>query len=267
MNREKSNPTARHTFPEPLDFSIVKKSREWRGRWRLGVRLGGWPDAGHRAFDGIHCGVDIFPGRPSFHSFAGSDLELGQIGSVRKYAAQQAAQGLYISTRIYKRRIDGRNQVAPGAHAVAGDHRATAEYSFIYHDSERVIFRGQYHHIGGRVERRQLRLIDESQEAHSIGDAETRCLSLQFFFQRAIACQEQQGIRDVGLSKRLNQVQGSFPWLEFGAKQDDSCFRTCSPGGTDGVAIDFCGLRLPPIVVNNVRDQADALFGDPQGTQ
>ena len=35
MNREKSNPTASHTFPEPLDFSTVRKLRECLARRRM----------------------------------------------------------------------------------------------------------------------------------------------------------------------------------------------------------------------------------------
>jgi hypothetical protein len=74
MCREKSNPTASHPFPEPSNFSTVKKSREWpwwRGtalshriplaklkcwsderRKELAASLGSRPDASHGAF---HC--------------------------------------------------------------------------------------------------------------------------------------------------------------------------------------------------------------------
>ena len=37
MNREKSNLTKGHTFAEPLDFSTLKKSREWRGSGRPAI--------------------------------------------------------------------------------------------------------------------------------------------------------------------------------------------------------------------------------------
>jgi len=73
MNREKSNPNPSHTFPEPLDFSTLKKSREWRGGVGgagRGVRLRGRPNARHGAFDCFQRGLDIFTRRPGFHSFA-----------------------------------------------------------------------------------------------------------------------------------------------------------------------------------------------------
>src|SRR6266481_4863126 len=99
MNRGKSNLIARHTFPELLDFSTLKKWLEWRGR-RVGARLGERPDARHGASNGFHCGGDVFSRRPGFHSFAGGEAKLGQIGAVRKNATQQCAQGAHISTRI-----------------------------------------------------------------------------------------------------------------------------------------------------------------------
>jgi len=105
-------------------------------RAAVGARLGERPDARHGAFNGFHCGGDVFLRRPGFHSFARGDAKLGQIGAVRKNATQQGAQGAHISTRIYKGRIDGGDQVASGSYAVAGDHRATTQYSFVYDDSD-----------------------------------------------------------------------------------------------------------------------------------
>ena len=35
MNREKSNPVARRTFAEPLDFSTIRKLRECLARRRM----------------------------------------------------------------------------------------------------------------------------------------------------------------------------------------------------------------------------------------
>lgn len=50
---------------------------------------------------------------------------------------------------VDKGRIDRDNQVTACAYALAGDHRATTEHGFIYHDAERVVFRWKHHHIGG----------------------------------------------------------------------------------------------------------------------
>jgi hypothetical protein len=75
MNREKSNPNPSYTFPEPLDFITVKKSRESHGRLRPGPWLRGRSDARHGALDSFQCGRDIFPGRPGFHSSAGGRAE------------------------------------------------------------------------------------------------------------------------------------------------------------------------------------------------
>src|SRR5258708_14412784 len=217
MNRGKSNLIERHTFPELLDFSTVKKSREWRGR-RAARRLGERPDTRDGAFNGFHCGRDVFSRRPGSHSFAGGEAKLGQIGAVRKNATKQGIKGAHISTRIYKGRIDGGDQVTSGSYAVASDHRATTQYSFVYDDSERVVLRRQHHHIGGCIERRQLRLIDKSQKAHPVGNAKTHRLSLQFFLERAIACEQKQRIRDSSLGKRLEEVQGTCAGLKFGTK-------------------------------------------------
>src|SRR6266403_4778337 len=100
MNREKSNSTASHTFPELLDFSTLEKSREWRAGRLPGarLRLRGRPDARHSAFDSFHRGRNIFPWRPGFHALTGIGREPAEPHAVQKQPLEHGGKCINIAT-------------------------------------------------------------------------------------------------------------------------------------------------------------------------
>jgi hypothetical protein len=76
MNREKSNLTTGILLRNPRILAHLRSHGNGEGRGGRAL-LGGWPVTRYSAFDGSHCGGDIFSRGPGPHSFDGGSLELG----------------------------------------------------------------------------------------------------------------------------------------------------------------------------------------------
>ena len=136
MNREKSNPTASYTFPEPSDFSTLNEVTEMARREAAGARLRGRSAARDGASDGFHRGRDVLSWRPGLHPFTSSRSEHFQVLRVRDRATEKRGECSYVSAGIYKGRVDRADEVAASAHLVAGCGHAAAKHRLIDHEAE-----------------------------------------------------------------------------------------------------------------------------------
>jgi len=90
--------------------------------------------------------------------------------------------------------------------------------------------------------------IDEPQKMHTLSDSESCRLRFQLAALRAHSCQHQYRLFNVGVRERMQKIHWTLPWLQLRAEKGHRLLACDLPASPDGVAIDLCRFRLPPIM-------------------
>ena len=71
----------------------------------------------------------------------------------------------------------------------------------------------------------------------------------------------------MSLRESLEEMGGTLPFLQLRGKNNDACIFLNIPRRTNRGAVDFIGGGTPPLIVDNIRKQRDALWRNAQRLQ
>ena len=83
-----------------------------------------------------------------------------------------------VSTWVNELRTNGSHKITTRSNVIADSHGTTARHGLIDHNSKRIVSRRKDQKIRGGVDRRELRLIEETQESDARSYAEAGCFGL-----------------------------------------------------------------------------------------
>jgi len=109
-------------------------------------------------------------------------------------ALEDGGKRIGVTAGIDEFRANGSDQITACAHAVADNHGTAAQHGLIDHNSERIIDRRQDQEIGGGVDCRELRLIDETKKLDARSNAKSGCFGLELRTERTISSENKDSV-------------------------------------------------------------------------
>jgi hypothetical protein len=222
-------------------------------------------DTRYRGLNGFDGGGDILRGRPGLHASYDDLTQALELAFAGVAFFEKGGERFEIAAAINKFGLYRGDEVARGADAITGDDGEAAAHGFVDNDGEGFVAGGEDHNVRGSVDGGELRLIEEAEEANARGDAELGGVTGETGAKRAVAGDDEQSVGQSGFSESTQKIARTLPRLKLGAEKDYEIFGSGAPGAAHGFAIDFGGALRPPIVVDGIRRERDARFGDAEG--
>ena len=119
---------------------------------------------------------------------------------------ESRGQRVHIPAWVNDSRLAWLYQLEPAADLVAEGNRGTAQHRFANHQRAGIVLRGQYEQVCGAEHCRQPRLVDESQHAHSPGNAQRCGLGLHCGAQGSVSRVHETSIRHISLGEGAQHV-------------------------------------------------------------
>src|SRR2546421_12064442 len=113
-------------------------------------------------------------------------------------AREDGDERIGVSTRVDELRAHGSDEITAYAHAIADNHGTAAQHGLIDNNSKRIVSRRKYQEIRGRIDGRELRLIEETEKPDARSNAKAGCFGLNQGTKRTLAGKDKDGVRKIG---------------------------------------------------------------------
>ena len=179
--------------------------------------------------NGVDGGGNVALWRPGPDIRKSGSAQLFKASGISGCFFHQFSEGIDVTAAKDELGTHGSDEVARGSTAVAGRDRASATHGLIDDDAERLKLRGQNQQVRGRVNGRELRLVDEPEETDARGYAEAGGFRLELGKKRAGAGVKEERVRKIGFRERSEKIERTLPRLEFGREKNDRILRRNAP--------------------------------------
>ncbi len=148
-----------------------------------------------------------------------------QLGSISEGILQDRCKCVDIAAGKDKLRSNRRDKIACRADVIACNNGTTAAHGFVDDNREGFVIRGKNHEIGGGVDHRELRLIDEAKKANARRNAKSGCLGFELRTERALTGEDKEPVGKLCVRKGAKEIERALPGLKFRAEEDNSLIR------------------------------------------